>query len=334
MTSTSKRRHRTALLTVGGIAALSLTLGACGGGDSLEEEGSGGSGGSTEPGEGGGESGGSLTIGGANFTEATIMAELYAQVLADAGYDTDIATVEGRELYEPELESGGIDIVPEYAATLAEFLNAQVNGPDAEPVATSDADETVAALRELAEPRGLTVLDAGEAVDQNAFAVSQEFAEENDLQTLTDLGESGLPIRLAAGDECPERYFCEPGLEEVYGIDITEIDPRGVGTVQSKQAVADGEDQLALVTTTDATLEDFGLVLLEDDQNLQLADNLLPVLNTESAGDPEIAAALDELTATLTTEDLIELNRQVDSERRQAEEVAREYLEEKGLVGA
>ncbi|MDT0341773.1 ABC transporter substrate-binding protein [Streptomyces litchfieldiae] len=321
MTPTSHRNRR-ARLAVGTLTALTLSLAACGG-DSLEEEGGG------DTGE---ESGGSLTVGGASFTEATIMTELYAQVLEEAGYSTSITTTEGRELYAPELESGAIDVVPEYAATLAEYLNAQVNGPDAEPVASPDADETVAALRELAEPRGLTVLDAGEAVDQNAFAVSEEFAAEHGLETLSDLGEAGLPVRLAAGEDCPTRPFCEPGLEETYGIDVTEVDPLGVGTVQAKQAVADGEDDLVLVTTTDATLEDFGLVLLEDDRNLQLADNVLPVVNTESAGDPEIAEALGRLTEVLTTEDLIELNRQVDAERRKADEVARDYLAEKGLV--
>ncbi|WP_326598397.1 ABC transporter substrate-binding protein [Streptomyces sp. NBC_01803] len=323
MTATPTPRRRRTLLAVGSLTALALSLAACGG-DELEEEGTGGSG------EEGG--GGSLTIGGASFTEATIMTQLYAQILEDAGYSTTIETVEGRELYEPELESGGIDIVPEYAATLAEFLNADVNGPDAGPVASSDVDATVTALRELAEPRGLTVLDAGEAVDQNAFAVTEEFAAEHDLQTLTDLGESGLPIRLAAGEDCPERPFCEPGLEETYGIDITEVDPLGVDTIQGKQAVQNGDDDMALVVTTDATLEDFGLVLLEDDKNLQLADNLLPVLNTESAGDEGVATALNRLTAELTTEDLIELNRQVDSERRKAEDVARDYLEEHGLL--
>ncbi|TDC77132.1 ABC transporter substrate-binding protein [Streptomyces hainanensis] len=327
-TRTRARASRPAMAGIAGLA-LALSLAACGGGDSLESEGDGDSGGGgTEQ----GDAGGSLTIGGANFTEATIMAELYAQILEDAGYSTTVTTVDSREIYQPELESGGIDIVPEYAATLTEFLNAQTNGPDAEPVASSDVDETVAALRELAEPRGLTVLDAGEAADQNAFAVSEEFAAEHDLTTLSDLGESGLPIRLAAGDECAERPFCEPGLEETYGIDITEIDPRGVGTVQAKQAVADGQDDMVLTTTTDATLDQFGLVLLEDDLSLQLADNLLPVLNSENAGDEEIAAALGRLTETLTTDDLIELNRQVDAERRTAEDVAGDYLADRGLI--
>ena len=99
--------------------------------------------------------------------------------------------MDNRELYEPALEKGQIDVVPEYAATLAEFLNAKKNGPKArEPVASSDVDATVTALKKLAAPRGLKVLPPGEAVDQNAFAVSKEFAEKHNLKTLSDLGKS------------------------------------------------------------------------------------------------------------------------------------------------
>lgn len=260
------------------------------------------------------------------------MAELYSQLLTDAGYTTEVITVQSRELYAPELEKGSIDIVPEYAATLTEFLNARVNGEDAPLVASADPVATVEALRELATPRGLTVLNAGDAVNQNAFAVTAEFAEEHGLTTLSDLGASGLPIKLAAGDECPERPFCQPGLEEVYGIDITGIDPKGVGTVQAKQAVKDGTDDLVLVSTTDGTLDEFGLVLLEDDQNLQLADNLLPVLHSGIGDDRTITDTLNRLTATLTTDDLVELNRQVDAERLKAADVAGSYLQEKGLL--
>ncbi|MBW1604251.1 ABC transporter substrate-binding protein [Streptomyces sp. JJ66] len=311
-------------------AALAAALTACGGGgESLEEQGG------QPTGEGGGDQG-SLVIGAAGFTESTVLAQLYAQVLEDAGYNTSVQQLTTRELYEPALESGDLDVVPEYAATLAEFLNAKVNGPQAaaeSPVASNDVRETVAALRELAEPRGLTVLEPGDAVNQNAFAVTEEFAEEHGLKTLSDVGEAGLEIRLAAGDECPDRPFCQPGLEQTYGIDVAALDPKGVGSVQAKQSVADGENDMVLTTTTDATLDQFGLVLLEDDKNLQNADNVLPVLNTQDAGDDTVAATLNKLTAQLTTKDLTELNRQVDAERRKASEVAREYLESRDLVG-
>ncbi|MGW5927386.1 ABC transporter substrate-binding protein [Streptomyces anulatus] len=309
-----------------GMVALAGSLAACGG-DSLEKE-KGGSGSSAGDGKKG-----SLVVGSASFTESKVLAELYAQILGDAGYSTSITTVKNRELYEPSLEKGEIDVVPEYAATIAEFLNAKVNGAkeaQAAPVASGDAAATVAALEKLAGPLGLKVLPAGKAVDQNAFAVSKEFAEKNKLTTLSDLGKSKIKVKIAAGDECEVRPFCAPGLKKTYGIDVTGIDPKGVGTPQSKQAVRDGKVQLVLTTTTDAVLD--GLVFLEDDKKLQNADNVLPVLNAADAGAPEIAEALGKLTSALTTEDLAELNRKVDAERAKPTDVAKEYLESKGLI--
>ncbi|GGT37902.1 ABC transporter substrate-binding protein [Streptomyces purpureus] len=314
------------------VGALALTAGlaACGG-DSLEKQG----GGSAGAGGAGDGKKGSLVVGAAAFTESKVLAELYAQVLGDAGYRTSVTTVKNRELYEPSLEKGEIDVVPEYAATIAEFLNAKVNGPKApeeKPVASSDPAATVAALKKLAEPLGLKVLPAGEAVDQNAFAVTREFAEKNKLKTLSDLGAAKIKVKIAAGDECSVRPFCAPGLKKTYGIDVAGVDPKGVGTPQAKQAVKDGVDQLVLTTTTDATIDSFGLVFLEDDKKLQNADNVLPVVNAKDAGAPEIAAALDKLTKALTTADLAELNRKVDAERAKPRDVAEEYLRSKGLI--
>jgi osmoprotectant transport system substrate-binding protein len=300
--------------------ALALTLAACGGnGDSLEKQGSSGNG-----------KKGSVVIGAGNFTEGAIMAQLYAQVLQKAGYSTSTKQAT-REIYEPLLEKGKIGVVPEYAATFAEFLNLKVNGPNAKPVASSDVTATVDALKKLATPRGLKVLAPGAAVDQNAFAVSKSFATEHHLKTLSDLGKAKVKVKLAAGDECPARPFCEPGLKKTYGIDVTQVDPKGVGTVASKQAVKNGTDQLVLTTTTDATLEQFGLVLLQDDKKLQNADNLVPVVNAKKAGSAGIAAALAKLNGVLTTEDLTKLNQQVDGERKKPADVARDYLKSKGL---
>ncbi|MFD6415580.1 ABC transporter substrate-binding protein [Streptomyces sp. NPDC060194] len=311
------------------VAALTGGLAACGG-ESLEGD-KGSDKASTGSDASGAEKKGALVVGSAGFTEAKVMASLYEQLLDDAGYDASVKSVENRELYEPALEKGEIDVVPEYAATLAEFLNLKKDAK-AEPVASSDVDATVAALTKLAEPLGLKVLPAGEAVDQNAFAVSKGYAEKNKLKTLSDLGASDLRVKIAAGDECEVRPFCAPGLKSKYGIDVTGIDPKGVGTPQAKQSVKDGANQLVLTTTTDATLDSFDLVLLEDDKKLQNADNLLPVVNAKDAGDQEIADALAKLTEVLTTDDLTELNRKVDAERAKPEDVAGEYLKSKGLL--
>ncbi|KJY42901.1 amino acid ABC transporter substrate-binding protein [Streptomyces sp. NRRL B-1568] len=324
MTRTLRRaRTARALLATAGAATLAVGLAACGG-NSLEK--SKDSEGSAKPGQG------SLVIGSASFTESKVLAEIYAGLLKDAGYSTSIKTVDARELYEPALEKGQIDVVPEYAATLAEFLNKKQNGKDAPAVASADADATVKALRKLAEPRGLKVLDAGGAVDQNAFAVTSDFAQKHGLKTLSDLGKSKEKVKLAAGDECPQRPFCQPGLEKTYGIDVTGIDPLEVGSTQAKQAVKAGKDQLLLTTTTDATLEQFGLVLLQDDKKLQNSDNVLPVMNAKKAGDQKIADALAKLNKVLTTADLTELNKKVDAQRLKPADVAAAYLKDKGLV--
>ena len=310
-----------------GTAVLAVVLTACGGGDDAFQASDG-----TSPGTG---SGGSIIVGGAAFTESLIMMEMYAALLEDAGYDVEVQPVDNRELYAPELESGNIDVVPEYAATLAEFLNRAENGPDAEPVATGDVGETVTALRALAEARGLEVLEPAEAANQNAFFVTEAYATEHGLRTLTDLGASGLPVVLAGTAECPERPKCEVGLRETYGISITQDLPLGFGSVQNKQAVVQGQAQLGLSGTTDGTLAGLGLVVLEDDKGLQNADNLLPVVNAEGpAGGDEAAAVLNALSAVLSTDDLAELNRRVDEDREQAADVARSYLEEKGLLEA
>ncbi|MFF3920285.1 ABC transporter substrate-binding protein [Streptomyces sp. NPDC001852] len=273
-----------------------------------------------------------LTIGSAGFTESDLLAQMYAQLLNQAGYKTSLLTVNNRELYEPALESGQIDVVPEYAATFADWLNAKTHGADAETVGSPDLGRTMTALRRLATPRGLTVLAPGRAVDQNAFAVRADYARRHGLKTLSDLGAAKLKVRIAAGDECVRRPYCEPGLRSVYGIDITGVDPKGVGTTQAKRAVQEGRDQMVLITTTDATLDAFGLVLLADDKHLQNADYVVPVVNRARAGSAGVAKALGRLNDVLTTRDLADLNQRVDSWRRLPADVARAYLTDKGLL--
>jgi osmoprotectant transport system substrate-binding protein len=324
-TPSTPSRPRRGLLAASLGAALLLS--ACGGGgDAFESSGADRDAGAVESEP--------ITVGGASFTESLIMIEMYAALLEDAGYEVQVQPVDNRELYAPELESGGIDVVPEYAATFAEYLNLDANGPAAEPVATGDVEETVTALRALAEAKGIEVLEPSEAANQNAFFVTEQFAADNALSTLSDLGASGIPVVLAGTAECPERPKCEIGLRETYGIDITEDLPLGFGSVQNKEAVTSGKAQLGLSGTTDGTLGALGLVVLEDDQQLQNADNLVPVVNAEGpAGTDEVAEVLNGLVAELTTEDLAELNRRVDEDREEAADVRRSYLQDKGLLG-
>jgi osmoprotectant transport system substrate-binding protein len=237
-----------------------------------------------------------------------------------------------RAIYAGQLASGDVDIAPEYVSSMTEYLNREINGADAEPVATPDVDETMTQLEELAGQKNMTPLEPAEAEDANAFAVTKQFSEENDVTSLSDLGELGEPVALAAAPDCPDRPDCKLGLEDVYGIDISEFEPLGFGSPQTKDALTSGEVQLGQVGTSDGQIEQLELVVLEDDQNWQNAENLVPVVSTEFLdANPEVADILNSLSDVLTTEDLMTLNAQVDAERQLAADVAEQYLSEKGL---
>ena len=198
---------------------------------------------------------GKVTVGAANFGENQTLANIYAEVLNAAGFDASVKTVGNRELYEPALEKGELDVVPEYAGTLTEFINKAENGATAEPVASGDLDATVEALTGLGEQVGLVFGEPSEAADQNAFAVTTAFADEYGVETLTDLAEAcGGGLVLGGPPECPERPFCQPGLEETYGLAFDSFSALDAGGPLSKTALTQGKVSLALVFSSDAAL--------------------------------------------------------------------------------
>jgi osmoprotectant transport system substrate-binding protein len=275
---------------------------------------------------------GPITIGAFNFTESQILAELYAGVLRKAGVEVSITQSTNREVLQPALAAGEVQVVPEYLGTLTEFLNVKVNGPDAPSVANNNVERTLTAARELAEPLGITLLEPSPAEDVNAFAVTAEFAAANSIASLSDLAawSQGNDLRLGGPPECPQRPFCQLGLESAYGMQIAEFSPLDAGGPLTKTALSQGSIDLGLVFSSDGSVEDLDLVVLEDDLGLQNVDNIVPALTTAVAV-PQVVAALDGLSAALTTEDLVAMNKAVDIDRRQAVEVATEFLSAKGL---
>jgi osmoprotectant transport system substrate-binding protein len=306
-------------------AAVLLALTACGG-DSLEDSG-------TDNSDGGSADKGTAVVGGQDFTEMQVLVSIYQQLLEKEGYSVQTKIVTTRDVYLPELSNGNVDIVPDYLAGLTDFLNADKNGPDAPVVSSNDPDETLAALEPLAEEKGISILPPSDATDQNAFFVTQEFADANSLVTLSDLAALGQPIKLGAVEDCEGRPDCEGGLTDVYGLKITEIVPLVFGSPQMKDAVKSGEIDLGETGTTDATLADLGLVLLEDDKGIQPAQNLTPAVNSEFLADnPDLEDVFNELSAALTTDDLANMISAVDVERQKPEDVAQQFLEDKGLL--
>ena len=197
---------------------------------------------------------GSLTVGAANFSENITVAEVYGAVLRDAGYDVTVRPIGNRETYMPALESGEVDVVPEYAATAAEFLNLKINGDNAPTVASGDIVATSAALADLGSQVGLVFATASAAQDQNAFAVTTAFSEKYGVTSLTELAENCTGIALGGPPECPERTFCQVALEDVYGIDITDFSALDAGGPLTKTALRQGNIAVGLVFSSDGEL--------------------------------------------------------------------------------
>jgi osmoprotectant transport system substrate-binding protein len=203
-----------------------------------------------------GVSGGSgkLVVGAANFGESQILANLYVLSLKAAGFGASVKPVTNREVYEPALENGQLDVFPEYVGTLTEFLNKKANGPNAPAKASNDLDATVAALRELASPKKLAVLTPSAAADQNAFAVTKNFATANNLTRLSDLKNVTTALILGGPAECPTRPFCQLGLEQKYGLTFSAFKSLDTGGPLTKTALKKGDIQVGLVFSSDGSL--------------------------------------------------------------------------------
>ncbi len=273
---------------------------------------------------------GPVSISGQDFPEAALVAAMYEQVLTAAGYEPDVKLVSARDGYMPTFPDT-IDVVPEYVGGIVNFLNARENGDDAQPFESGDGAELAADGADLLDAAGITLLDISEATDTNAFFVTQAYSDDNGVTKLSDL--EGESVTLAAAEDCEGRLDCGGGLSDQYGIDLTEILPLGYASDATYQAVLDGEAQLGETSTTDGSLESRGLVVLEDDQQIQPAQNLVPAVSTEFLdAHPDLADALNPLMAALTTEKLTELNAKVAIGREKVEDVAAEFLESEGLV--
>lgn len=317
--------HRTTLRTTlrrtvatGAALAAALTVTACAG-DDLDDDGS----------DGGGDAG-TVRIASQAFDEAALVTAMYDEVLSHHGYEVEPTLVDARDVYMRDF-TDNFDIAPEYVSGLGDYLNIEANGEDAEPVTTSDPEESIAAVEPLAEEVGITLLEPSPATSQNAFFVTEEFSSDNGVTALSDL--EGESVVLAAAPDCEGRPDCEGGLTGVYGIDITKILPLGYASPETYQSVIDGESDLGLTGTLDGTLDDQGLVLLEDDRGIQPAQNLIPAVSSEFLAEHEdIEEPLNELMEALDNEILGELIARVTVDREKAEDVANDFLTEAGLL--
>ena len=268
-----------------------------------------------------------IRIGAQDFGESAILAEIYGQALEANGYSVEQVSVGGfRDVLLGAFDNGEVNFSPEYAASMLEFLNGNAGE------ATGDADETVELLRSQLESMGLVALEPAPAVDTNAFVVTQETADAQGLAALSDLPADGGDLTLGAPQDCETNPFCIPGLQEVYGVDLSgDFVPLDAGLVAD--ALAAGEIQVGVLFSTSGRIADEGWVLLEDDMDMLAADNVTPVVSAEleDAYGQELIDLINEISAAIDTDTLTDLNRRFDIDKEDADDIAADFISEAGL---
>lgn len=275
----------------------------------------------------GGGATGTITVGSAGFAENEIIAELYAQVLEDAGFSVERRMQIGaRDAYFTALQDGSVDLLPEYSGNLLQFVDAEAS--------EADPDEIVAALGERM-PDGLRALEASAAENKDSWCVTAEFSETNGVTSLADLAGFDGTLRLAGNPELAERPYGPPGLAEIYGVpaermEFTPIDDGG-GPL-TVQALVAGDVDMADIYTTTPAISDEGFVVLEDPENMIIAQNVVPVASDKVPAEAE--AVVNTVSAALTTEHLIAMNsRNQGDEKASPATIATDWLTEQGLLG-
>ncbi len=277
---------------------------------------------------------GPVVIASANFPENQILAEVYRQSLATAGYDASVKPLTTRPNIVAAIGSDDVQVEPDYVGSLTEFLNKQKNGPDAKRVADGNLQGTLAKARALATPKGLTLLTPSPAQDQNSFAVTRKFSEENDVTKISDLKGYKGPLVLGGTPECKTYFGCQPGLEKTYGLTFTGFEQTDLGGTLSVSKLKNGKVTLGEFLSSDGTVKANDFVVLEDDKMLQPVDNVVPVLSKSVADDALLSKILETVSAAMSTDDLIALNASVSIDRKLPAQAAKDFLVAKGLVKA
>jgi osmoprotectant transport system substrate-binding protein len=267
-----------------------------------------------------------ISIGSAGFPEAAVVAEIYAQALEANGFTVERHLELGeRDAVRAAFDAGEISLAPDYLGGLASLLEAEVS---------PDADATHAAMIEALEAQGQTALDYSPGTDADGFVVRQETADELGLATMSDLAEVADQLVWGLAPGCPDNPVCGPGLNDVYGIDISTLDTESLTPCSAEIAEALNADaiQVAQVCTTQSEIASFNFVLLEDDQGLAPAQNIAPVLTQElaDAGGEQLASVLNAVTELLTTEELTNLNLKI-AEQESYADIASQWLTDNSL---
>ena len=243
-----------------------------------------------------------------DFAENQTLTEVYAEGARRHGLPVSVQHGVGtREVVSPALQQGVVDVVVDYLGTALAFARPSAPNLSREP------DAMHAVLSRTLGGRGVLTLTASRAEDQNGFAVTTAFAARHGVARLSDLAALAPELTFGGPPECPDRPFCLRGLEEVYGLNFGTVlsMPSRPATVE---ALLSGQIDVGLLETTDARLAVAPVMLLLDDRELQPPENVVPLVRSDAIDlwGEELRTALEEVSARLTTADLVQLNRAVE----------------------
>jgi osmoprotectant transport system substrate-binding protein len=263
---------------------------------------------------------GTVVVGGFNFNESTILADIYGKALEAKGYTVTYKTKLGnREIVEPALASGNIDFYPGYAATDLEFIN------KAKGEATSDPQATTDKLNTYLSAISAKALTPSPAIDANAFAVTKATATKFNLTKLSDLAPVASQMTLGGPPECPTRPFCQVGLDKTYGAKFKAFKALDADGPLTRAALTGGQIDIGLVFSSDGDLDSKGYVVLLDDKHLENADNIVPIVRTKVLNS-EITTLFNNISAALNTNDLRAMNKSADVDKQDPDVLASTWL--------
>lgn len=267
-----------------------------------------------------------ITIAAFDFPESDLLAEIYGQALRHGGYQVRLRLDLGpREFVIPALASGLVEFVPEYAGTAVEFLSLGKAKPS--------ADARITRRQLLGALRGtdLVALAPAPAQDANAVVVTRRTATRFNLTAVSDLARAAHQMVFGGPPECPSRPFCLQGLRRTYGLGFKDFLPLDAGGPLTRQALAQSQIDVGLLFTTEPLLSS-GLVALNDDRNLQPAENVTPLVRREVVArwGRGLTDLVGRVSSRLTTQGLQGLNARV-ANGQTADVVAKAWLSSNGL---
>lgn len=266
-----------------------------------------------------GASGGPIVVGGADFSESTLLAEVYAGALKAKGIDATTKTnIGAREVYLRALEDNSVQVFPEYTGALAVYFDKAYAG--------TNADEVYAHAKDVI-PKTLTMLDKSAAEDVDSLAVTKATADSKSLKTIEDLKPIAGDLALAAQPEFKARPQGVVGLTKEYGVTFGSFRPLTGQAVM--QALVNGQADVANVFSTDPGIAANNLVVLEDTKKVFGSQNIVPLVRADKAD--EVKEILNAVSAKLTTDAVTQMLKQTDIDKLDPKTVAAEFLKTNGL---